>query len=131
MIDCQGEKMSKELNIRSLQKGYYHGYDDSVEPGVSNSFASAAFRFYHSMYRGHVGFVDPEGSTGYKEKEGTWYYVLAHTMQFSPFALWNYGTVDALWRGAAATHSRPMHNSFAHDVMPSIAKRPMPDDSFY
>lgn len=36
-----------ELNV--LSKGFYEGYDVRVDPTVANSFASAAFRFGHSL----------------------------------------------------------------------------------
>lgn len=39
----------------------YDGYDSSVNPGVSNEFATAAFRFGHSLLGDDVGFLDDNG----------------------------------------------------------------------
>jgi hypothetical protein len=46
-----GEKLTKSLELSPLKEGYFHGYDDTLDAGVANSFASAAFRFYHSMMK--------------------------------------------------------------------------------
>lgn len=46
-----GDKLVDSLGLRPLKKGYYQGYDDNLDATVANSFASAAFRFYHSMIK--------------------------------------------------------------------------------
>ena len=53
-----GEKLTKSLGLNCLTEGYYHGYDDSLDAGVANSFASAAFRFFHSMIKVSTAFQE-------------------------------------------------------------------------
>lgn len=43
--------MMKSRELQPLKKGYFQGYDDNLDAGIANSFASAAFRFYHSMIK--------------------------------------------------------------------------------
>lgn len=44
-----GKDVMKIFDILLLDKGYYKGYDRSVNPNIANAFASAAFRFGHSL----------------------------------------------------------------------------------
>lgn len=46
-----------------------------------------------------------------------------HTMLYNPFSLWQFGKVDELIRGSAAQNPRPIHTSFAAEVM-RLSPRP-------
>lgn len=39
----------------------YHGYQDDVNPGITNEFSTAAFRFGHSMLGSDIEFLDSDG----------------------------------------------------------------------
>ena len=41
-----------ELDILPLSHGYSNRYDSKVNPTVINAFATAAFRFGHSLIQG-------------------------------------------------------------------------------
>ena len=41
--------------------GRYTGYNPNVNPGLSNEFATAAFRFGHSLLGDEIGFLDENG----------------------------------------------------------------------
>jgi len=39
----------KIFKLELLKKGYYEGYDSTVNPTIANSFSTAAYRFGHSL----------------------------------------------------------------------------------
>jgi len=47
--DVSGPQVIKIFDLEVLKKGYYEGYDPSVNPTVANSFSTAAYRFGHSL----------------------------------------------------------------------------------
>ncbi|XP_037084827.1 chorion peroxidase-like [Pollicipes pollicipes] len=44
-----------------LQSGFSNYYDPNIDPSISNSFASAAFRFGHNMVRDMYDLIDANG----------------------------------------------------------------------
>lgn len=44
-----GNEVMRIFDLEPLDEGYYKGHDQSVNPGIANAFAAAAFRFGHSL----------------------------------------------------------------------------------
>jgi peroxidase len=49
-----GSRVLEVFELKLLPRGYYSGYNESVNPTIANSFASAAFRFGHSLVKSSI-----------------------------------------------------------------------------
>ena len=44
----------EDSQLKPLENGYYKQYDTKVNPSIANVFATAAFRFGHSLVQGKM-----------------------------------------------------------------------------
>ncbi|ODM94915.1 Chorion peroxidase [Orchesella cincta] len=92
-----GPNYMRTFELQPTQKGYTQLYNPSIDPSVTNAFASAAFRFGHSMIQGVVKMFNPFGASRNKPFSQT---------QFQPFEV--YDSCDDLVRGLANQESQRM-----------------------
>lgn len=96
--------------------GTYKGYDASVDPGISNSFATAAFRFGHTLINPVLRRLNArlesisEGDLNLRDAF------------FSPWRLVQEGGIDPILRGLAYTPakvkvSNEVRDNFAHNFL--------------
>lgn len=101
------------FEIEVKDKGYYYGYNSTINPTTANAFAAAAFRFGHSLVSGQLNRCDRfhrtvplsmtpanvptylkvmRGITGLKLRDEL----------MNPSNLYNFGAVDRLMLGLAS-----------------------------
>lgn len=102
-----GEEKMKEYNLTLLGSGYRkstHGPDDlEDDPTVANHFASAAFRFAHTLLPGLMKMTDAE--------RGMPSYIELHKMLFNPYSLY---TEDGISRSVNSAMTNVIQRYSTH-----------------
>lgn len=88
----------------------YKSYDPDVRPGIANEFATAAFRFGHSMLSQFIRRVEADGS---ESKFGD---LLLRDAFFNPTRLLNEGGIEPVLRGLAAQRAQEIDGFLVDDV---------------
>lgn len=97
-----------ELNL--LPEGYYRGYDDSCNPTILNEFATAAFRFGHSLVKPNFKRMNSE----FSEVKGQ--NLKLSEMFFDTDKLYEAGMMDDLIRGVSTTSMETLDQFISEEV---------------
>jgi len=92
-----GHKYSSEYKIKPASSGHWDGYDPTVTTSTGTGFASAAFRYGHSMVEGVIKRFDKHGT-----------FIKGELLRFlfkRPFLLYEPGVMDQLIMGMLLTPS--------------------------
>lgn len=99
----------KKFDLLPQNHGYFRKYNDSVNPNIANNFATAAFRFAHSIIPGLMKLL--ANDTDSPE------FIQMHKMLFDPFKLYDLGEFDRTLRGAMNTSIEASDSYFTNEVI--------------
>lgn len=95
------------------QLSTYPGYDESIDPSISNVFATAAYRFAHLMVQPFMFRLDEEYNDHPKFPS-----VLLHTAFFTPWRVVYEGGLDPIVRGLIGRKAKlNTQDSMMHDEL--------------
>lgn len=97
-----------KFDLSPQTRGYFRKYNESINPDIANNFATAAFRFAHSIIPGLMKFLANDTSSAE--------YVQTHKMLFDPFKLYEPGELDKTLRGAINTSIEASDSYFTNEV---------------
>lgn len=106
--------MSK-FALKPKKSGYCTCYKDSIQPNIANNFATAAFRFAHSIIPGLMKFLASDNSSTE--------YIQMHKMLFNPFMLYDSGSLDKTLRGAMNTTTEASDPYFTEEVCNTLTRQ--------
>jgi len=102
-----GRHFVETFGLLPLDDGY-SSYDPDTDATISNVFATAAFRYGHTLIDGAV-----QGFSQFGLPELA---MNLSSVQFAPFMLYRPGVYDALVRGLATQSSQQFDNSFSEQL---------------
>ncbi|CAG9828281.1 unnamed protein product [Diabrotica balteata] len=108
-----GHNLMRKYDLLPLKWGYSKKYNDSLNPDIANNFATAAFRFAHSIIPGLMKLLANDTSSPE--------YVQMHKMLFNPFGLYKLGEMDRTLKGAMNTTIEASDSYFTNE-----SGRPLP-----
>ncbi|GAU92502.1 hypothetical protein RvY_04578 [Ramazzottius varieornatus] len=93
-----GRDIMNQFGLNLLTTGYYTGYSDQVNPSIANEFATAAYRFGHSLVNGEFRLDNQNGQA-----------VMANNLVnsfFQPLILYDQGRCDQYLRGMTSQNAQ-------------------------
>jgi len=106
-----GPDYMSELDILPINYGYNNKYDAKVNPTITNVFATAAFRFGHTLVQGLLDMVE---EVHYERKKTNM--VPLSDLFFNPDLLYTPGNLDKFLIGLATQPRQKYDNLFSEEL---------------
>lgn len=99
------------FQMKPADSGFSKQYDDNVNPSITNVFATAAFRFGHSLVDSSLKLVESSRSGRALTKS-----LPLHKHQLSPFAIYEENSIDGFVRGLTTQAVQSFDSSFTEEL---------------
>lgn len=106
-----GDKLMKKYD---LEFEMYSGYNSSFDSSIANEFASAAFRFAHTLIPGLMRVLANDSSSEQ--------YVRLHKMLFDPYSLYEPGELNVALKSAMDTKIEASDTYFSEELKNNLFK---------
>lgn len=103
-----GRTFMEAFGLVPRKSGYAPGYRENIDPSITNVFATAAFRYGHTLISGLMQTVSKFGTVLEN--------LTLSQHQFSPFSLYQPGGFDALIRGFSTQASQKFDHFFSEEL---------------
>ncbi|CAB0019328.1 unnamed protein product [Nesidiocoris tenuis] len=103
-----GRDYTDRSGLTPREKGFTRIYDPTLRGGITNVFATAAFRYGHSQIQ---SFIHGYGMFGNLKES-----LEMSKQHFAPFLLYNEGAVDDMIRGLSAQASQEVDRFFSNQI---------------
>ncbi|XP_046387846.1 uncharacterized protein LOC124157292 [Ischnura elegans] len=115
-----GPSMMSKLQLAPQKKGYSSTYDPDVNPAVANNFATAAFRFAHTLLPTLMKILGNDTSS----EE----YVELHKILFNPYILYSPGQMTSALKGALNTDVQRVDTYITPEVTQHLFQQKWSED---
>ena len=105
-----GDNLMASYGLVPLAAGFSSDYLDSFDPRITNEFATAAFRFGHSLVPSTYSSLPPSSKVGIPRN------LRVADILFKPTVMKEAGFLDSLVRGMSQQPSAAFDNSFVPDL---------------
>ena len=106
-----GPDYMSELDILPVSYGYNNKYDPKVNPTIANHFATASFRFGHTLVQGMLDLVE---EVHYERKKTSM--IPLSDLFFNPELIYTPGNLDKFLVGLASQPRQNYDNLFSEEV---------------
>ncbi|XP_063241793.1 peroxidase-like [Bacillus rossius redtenbacheri] len=103
-----GRNYMDQFELAPRDSNFTRLYDDALNAGITNVFATAAFRFGHTLIQGHMKGLSQFGTVRQD--------LLLHQHHFSPFVLYKEGALDDFVRGLSTQTCQRFDRFFSSEL---------------
>ena len=111
-----GRDVMNQFGLNLQKSGYYTGYSDQINPSITNEFASAAYRFGHSLVNGQFRLDNQNGQAIAMDS-------LVNNF-FQPRILYDPGRVEQYLRGMTSQNVQTVDRHVAEELSNHLFQAP-------